>query len=123
MTKMYNINPVAKCRQTQRDKWLNPPRLCVGKYYAFKEQVALLKLHLPKEGAHVTFLMPMPKSWSKKKRLKMVDTYHKQVPDLDNLIKALGDAVYQDDSCISSISASKVWSEEGGILIQEIGEW
>lgn len=112
----YDIIPCAKPRMTQKDKWSRRP--ATENYWFFKDEVKKLGLHLPESGAHIIFMMPMPKSWSKKKKLKMVGTPHKQVPDLDNLIKGLGDAVYQDDSCISDISASKIWAEKGMIIVK-----
>ena len=61
----------------------------------------------------------MPKSWSKKKKLEMDGQPHTQVPDLDNLLKAIGDALYQDDSCIHTLgSLKKVWATNGFILFE-----
>lgn len=73
------------------------------------------------DGAHIMFYMPMPRSWSEKKRKEHVGNPHRQKPDLDNLIKALGDALYGDDSSIASISAAKVWSSKAAIDITEKG--
>ena len=69
------------------------------------------------DEADITFYIPMPKSWAKKKKRLMLGEPHRQKPDLDNLIKALGDALYGDDSYIASIKASKEWSYDGGISI------
>lgn len=66
----------------------------------------------------MTFVIAMPRSWSKKKRAEMDGEKHKQKPDLDNLIKALLDAIYSDDCAISSYSARKVWGQKGQIIIQ-----
>ena len=113
----YNITPMGKPRMTRSDKWKKRP--VVMRYWAFKDQVAAAKLTLPKRGAHVVFCMPMPKSWSKKKKDKMISMPHEQTPDVDNILKALMDAVYDDDSVISDIRASKMWSETGAIVIYE----
>ena len=113
----YKITPVPKPRMTGSDKWKKRPR--VMRYWAFKDQVQAWRVKLPKRGAHVVFCMPMPKSWPKKKKVIMEGLAHEQTPDLDNLIKALGDAVYQNDSDISDIRASKIWSAEGAIFIFE----
>ena len=112
----YNITPCAKPRMTQKDKWSRRP--ATETYWVFKDEVKRLKLDLPESGANIIFMIPMPQSWSKKKKLKMVGTPHKQKPDLDNLIKGLGDAVYQDDSCISDICANKIWAVRGAIIIE-----
>jgi len=115
--KKYAITPVPKPRMTKSDAWKKRPS--VLRYWAFKDAVQLAKFKLPKRGAHVVFCLPMPKSWSKKKKEQMNGKAHEQTPDLDNLIKALGDSVYQNDSGISDIRASKIWGNEGAIFIFE----
>ena len=115
----YDVTPCAKPRMTQKDKWNRRP--ATERYWAFKNEVKRLKLDLSESGASIIFMIPMPQSWSKKKKLKMVGAPHKQKPDLDNLIKGLGDAVYRDDSCISDICASKIWAVSGAIIIKTTG--
>ena len=102
---------------TQRDKWDKRP--CVMQYWAFKQEVQLKKVTLP-EAYHVIFIMPMPKSWSKKKRAELSDQPHKQVPDKDNLEKALLDAIYGDDSHKWDGRVTKIWGYEGRIIVKEI---
>lgn len=77
---------------------------------------------IPENGAHITFVMPMPQSWSKKKRASMDCQPHQQKPDLDNLTKSLLDALFEDDSHIWDARTSKVWGETGMIIIENIGE-
>ena len=62
--------------------------------------------------------MPMPKSWSGKKQKEMDRQPHQQKPDLDNLLKGLGDAVYDDDSGIHQIEARKIWGKQGMLIIE-----
>jgi Holliday junction resolvase RusA-like endonuclease len=115
-----DIVPTAKPRMTRRDK--RPPvRPVVAKYWAFKDEIALKKngFYLP-DSFSVVFYMPMPRTWSKKKRELFFGQPHKQVPDLDNLIKGLGDAFKVDDSGIHHIEATKIWWDEGKITIKEI---
>jgi hypothetical protein len=64
--KIYDITPLGKPRMTRADKWKTRP--AVMRYRAFCDEVRLRKIHLPESGAHITFVMPMPPSWSKKKR-------------------------------------------------------
>ena len=45
-----------------------------------------------------------------------------QKPDLDNLIKAIGDAVYQNDSAIWDIHTTKRWGREGKIIVKASSE-
>jgi len=114
---IYEITPVAKPRMTQRDKWLKPPRYIVARYWYFKDLVRGFGVDLSESGAHVIFYMPMPESWSKKKRERMNGEPHKQVPDIDNLQKALLDALFDNDSHVWDIRATKRWAVEGSIVI------
>ncbi len=119
---IYNITPVAKPRMTQRDKWLKPPRVCVAKYLAFKDLVALYKVQLPEQGASIVFVLPMAKSWSQGKKAQMTGSPHKQTPDLSNILKALEDAVYGNDSAIWHYERlTKIWGYEGQIWINQKG--
>lgn len=114
MTK-YDITPCPKPRQTRSDKWKKRP--AVVRYRKFCDQIraAGVQLH---NGSMIFFRIPMPKSWSKKKRSEMAGKPHQQKPDLDNLIKALIDAVHAEDSHIWHLQCCmKIWSDEGSILI------
>jgi Holliday junction resolvase RusA-like endonuclease len=68
-------------------------------------------------GDSILFMIPMPESWSLKKKHAMVKQPHKSKPDLDNLIKAVGDALYDDDSGLWNYRAAKRWGYEGQIII------
>jgi Holliday junction resolvase RusA-like endonuclease len=63
------------------------------------------------------FHIPMPKSWSKKKKAEMVGKPHQQTPDLDNFIKSL-DAIVPEDCGIWDIHAKKFWSITGRIYLE-----
>ena len=113
---VYNITPVPKPRMTQRDKWAKRP--AVLRYRAFCDEVRLKGVRVPEAGAHIKFGIPMPKSWSKKKRERMQSAPHQQKPDIDNLTKALLDAVHKDDSGIWDLRTTKCWDEKGWISIE-----
>lgn len=114
---IINITPVAKPRMVRSDKWKKRP--VVLSYWAFKDELTLLTnkagVKLSDE-LNVVFVFPMPISWSKKKRQEMDGKPHKQTPDLDNCIKAVGDILLKDDSGIYKINASKHWGAEGKII-------
>lgn len=116
--KIYDITPMGKPRMTQRDKWQK--RDVVLRYRAFKDECNLKKVSVPDANHHVIFSLPMPKSWSKKKRQELNGQPHQQKPDIDNLLKALMDAVLKEDSGVSDIRATKVWGEAGQIIIKPI---
>lgn len=115
-TQVIKITPVAKPRMTRRDKWQKRP--AVLKYRAYCDELRLKKPEPNWEKLSLVFRIPMPQSWSKKKRQEMLGKPHRQTPDLDNLIKAFQDALLGDDSKVWRYShMSKVWATEGAITI------
>ena len=64
---------------------------------------------------------PMPKSWSKKQRDEARGTYCEHKPDLDNVEKAVLDALngvaWNDDKSVVVLIARKVWADTGGVEI------
>lgn len=112
--KEYAITPVPKPRQTRSDKWKQRP--CVMRYREFADQVRSAGLEIS-DTLNVVFYLPMPASWSKEKREEMYLQPHQQKPDIDNLVKALLDAVFDDDSHIYKIRAVKFWDEVGSFFI------
>ncbi|QLN89177.1 RusA family crossover junction endodeoxyribonuclease [Citrobacter freundii] len=103
----YKITPVVKPRMTRADTWKNRPE--VLRYRAFCDEVRLKRVELPESGSHVTFILPMPASWSKKKQAEFNGKPHQVKPDFDNMIKALMDAIYENDAHIWDVRASKAW--------------
>ena len=113
---LVKIDPVPKPRQTRRDKWAKRP--CVMRYRAFADELRLRVGSIDLNGYSLTFGLPMPKSWSKKKKLEMEGTAHKNRPDIDNLAKSVLDALYCEDSHIHDIALKKVWATNGFILFE-----
>ena len=110
------ITPVPTPRMTRADRWKKRP--AVLRYWAFADE---LRLKMPKIDLNhytLTFGIPMPKSWSKKKKLELDGKPHKQRPDIDNLCKSVLDALYLDDSHIHDIALKKIWSTKGFILFE-----
>lgn len=64
-----------------------------------------------------TFHMPVPPSCSRLEKARRLGKPHIQRPDLDNLIKALLDALWAEDAVVHSINASKVWAPSGAIEV------
>nr|SAY41722.1 Endodeoxyribonuclease RusA [Serratia marcescens] len=116
--KTYPITPIPKPRMTQKDRWAKRPP--VLRYRAFCDEVQLNRISLPESGYHVTFVLPMPESWSKKKRAEMAGKPHQQKPDADNLLKALMDAIYSEDCAVWDVRVTKRWGNAGEIIIKEI---
>ena len=112
----YSITPMGKPRMTQADKWKKRPE--VLRYWAFKEECKLKRVQVPESGAHIIFVLPMPQSWSRKKKQAMVGKPHQQKPDRDNMEKALLDAVFGDDSVVWDARTTKIWGWQGAIRIE-----
>jgi Holliday junction resolvase RusA-like endonuclease len=75
------------------------------------------KSHLFIDGPlhlEVNFYMPMPSSWSEKKKAKMDGKPHVFKPDFSNLLKFVEDCAtgicYKDDCLIASVTGKKVYS-------------
>ena len=111
------VTPVAKPRMTRADKWKK--RKCVLKYREFCDSLreAWGDRTFPPAGAHLIFHLPMPKSWSKKKKAEMIGQPHQQKPDVDNMLKAFLDALHTDDAHIYDLRGSKYWAEGGYIEV------
>lgn len=115
----YDITPVPAPRQTRSDRWKE--RDCVMRYRAFKDHVRALGVFIP-QPCKIVFHMPIPKSYSNKKKLSIIGKPHTQKPDLDNLLKALMDAVFEDDGHIWAVCEEKRWADRPGIEILEKGD-
>ena len=118
MKKEYLIIPVPKPRMTRRDKWLKPARPAVARYRNFCNEIMAAKVKLSPSGYHVTFILPLPESTSKKLKLKLNGMPHMQKPDLDNYLKALLDSLFVNDSMVWDIHATKKWGLFGKIVIE-----
>lgn len=112
------ITPISKPRMTRADTWRKRP--CILKYWAFKDELVELaeKADLKLGNDYkVEFFISMPEGWSKSKKAEMLGKPHQQKPDLDNLVKALNDCLIPRDQTVYHIDASKIWWDEGKIII------
>jgi Holliday junction resolvase RusA-like endonuclease len=71
----------------------------------------------PEQGGHLTFYIPVPKTWKKYKKEQMHFQLHTQKPDWDNLAKAWGDSLMTEDKGIADLRVTKRWvnQEKGWI--------
>ncbi len=113
---VYPFPPMAKPRMTRADSWKKRP--IVLKYWDFKDNIknwAFQNNFRLGNEIYCVFHIPMPKSWSIKKKTQMIYADHQQRPDVDNLLKGLMDALLEEDSHIHTVYARKVWSDKGCI--------
>jgi len=114
----FGITPVAKPRMVRSDSWKQRP--CVVKYWQFKQELNYMaqdKGYKLGDTLDIVFRIPMPKSWSKKKKKEMFGKPHKQKPDWDNLAKAFMDCLLDDDSAVYKAKVAKYWADVGRIEV------
>ena len=128
------VDPMGKPTMSSSDRWAKRPvvvsyfeqRAAINQYMSmvgvFSGYTRAEKL---KPGSYfVVFKMPFPASYSKKKRAELLGSPHTLKPDLDNLLKAFNDAVYQNreggDAHVWCDLSAKIWAEEGAIEIYSL---
>lgn len=114
-----SVTPVPAPRMTKRDRWARRP--AVIRYFKYRDDIraAWGGREVPAE-LRLVFVMPMPKSWSNKKRLLMDGKPHQQKPDVDNMIKAVLDALCEEDRFIYDVHATKIWGENGTLSVETL---
>ncbi len=125
----FNVIPIGAPRMTQSDKWKTNPhhpdprrrqRPAVTQYFAFKDALipqANLQRFKIGNRIDVIFHIPMPPSWSNKKKEELRGKPCKQKPDTDNLLKSFCDALTDDDSQIWDKRGRKFWADHGYIEV------
>jgi len=123
---LIGVDPVPAPRMTDSDRWKTEnnknqnyrQRTCVTRYFAYKNAIVLFcnKFRYTLEPElNIVFHIPMPDSWSKKKKEEMCGQPHQVRPDIDNLCKGFMDSFGKEDSFVWKISAEKRWALEGKI--------
>ena len=127
-TLVIRVCPIGKPRMTQRDRWKKRP--AVLRYHAFKDRVReeisrtpeLKRLIDSGEIGHLSWkaYLPVPASWTKRKKAEMAGALHRAKPDRDNIDKAILDALFTDDSGIAAGHLEKRWDDGGGPRLEII---
>ena len=120
----FDINPVPAAR-ARVSRWST---YYPKKYTQFKKDMEALTGELdttPCENlvcVSLEFMIKIPQSWSKKKRLEGENTYCNNNSDIDNYIKAILDSLngvfFIDDKQVVEIFAIKKYSNEPRILFK-----
>ena len=110
--------PVAKPRQTRRDKWMQRP--CVMRYRAWENKVRgelirqLARIPDGPIGVVAYFDLPLPK---RPGAGELPFSWHDKKPDLDNALKGALDAAFHDqgrgDQRVAVFFSRKVWAAAG----------
>lgn len=126
---LFDIIPIGAPRLTQSDKWKTNPnhpdpnkrqRKAVTQYFAFKTLLQLQANQMQFELGQILdalYLIPMPNSWSNKKKERMNGMPCEVKPDTDNITKAIKDTLRKNDSDIWYEKAEKRWAYHGSIII------
>ena len=127
---LFDVIPIGAPRMTQSDKWKTNPnhldprkrkRKAVEQYHNYKNILTLQANSSDfKLGKHfeVVFFLPMPDSWSQKKKERNNGMPCEVKPDIDNLLKALCDTLKKDnDADVWKVNSEKRWAYKGSILI------
>lgn len=114
-----DVNPMGAVRMTRRGKFTSPT---AQRYLEYKEYLKWNARQQVKElpfekgealRVTITFYMPIPPSWSQKKKDAHVKAWHTTKPDIDNLVKGAFDALngiaWFDDNQVTSVITSKYY--------------
>lgn len=115
----YTVDPSPKVRMTRQDTWATSKvRPAVQRWRAFQNRCQALGITV-QDGDEITFVLPMPASWSQKRRAATVYDSHRSKPDLDNLLGGLFDATMPGgDQHIAELGrVRKIWGDSGEIRI------
>lgn len=119
------LTPVPAPRQTGRDAFAPSP--AVQRYRAFRDALwdQIKDYDFPSAGLWLTFALPMPASWSARKRASLLGTLHQaQTRDIDNLCKAVLDTLWPaGDGHIADIRLTKYWGVTGSLSIDWLPEY
>ncbi|MGG3572843.1 RusA family crossover junction endodeoxyribonuclease [Bacillus gobiensis] len=125
------IVPMGAVRMTHKGKFKdkNAQKYLTYKsaiQWQLKQQLKGHQLIIGPVHVDIWFNMPIPASWSCKKKAAAVGTRHCKKPDIDNLTKGLFDSLNQliwaDDNQVASMTVYKVYAKTPGIdvLVKEV---
>lgn len=128
---LFDVIPMGAPRMSQSDKWKTNPnhidpnkrqRKNVAQYFAFKNVLLLQAKEMQFELGKcldAVYLMPMPDSWSLKKKERMNGLPCEVKPDTDNITKGIKDTFRKNDSDIWWEKAEKRWAFLGSVIIYQ----
>lgn len=126
---VFRISPMPAPRLTQNvvrgwknmkyspTKKIRQKAIIAERYFKYKDalqwEAKSLGFELPCRIDIIQLHIEMPASWTKKKKEEMRGKPHQQVPDFDNYLKGIIDALMKRDGKVWSGKLEKFWTEEG----------
>lgn len=109
------LEAMGKPRMTRSDKWRT--RECVVRYRAYADELRRQTKGVIQNPAWVSWVayIPMPDSWSAKKKAAMRGTLHTSKPDRDNIDKGILDALWESDQGVAAGAIIKLWGDDARI--------
>lgn len=106
-------DPMGKPRMTHRDSWKQRP--VVLRYRRYCDLIRGCAGTLPPDPFYLVIHahIAMAASWSKKKKDAQRGKLCRLKPDYDNIAKAVGDALFEEDSILGGGTCWKFWCDEG----------
>jgi len=126
---IFDVIPMGAPRMTQSDRWKTNPnhidpnkrqRTCVKNYFSFKNTLLYQAKEMGftlEKTLNALYLIPMPNSWSEKKKQRMNGLPCEVKPDTDNITKGIKDTFCKNDSNVWYEKAEKRWAYKGSIII------
>lgn len=126
---IFDVIPVGAVRMSNRDRIFTNPnhtdpkkrqRPEVTRYFAFQNelwaQAKAMGVTVPNKF-EIVFLVPMPSSWSDKKKNKYNKMPCKTRPDIDNYLKAFMDTLKLEDGSVWACPPQKIYAFNGSIIL------
>jgi len=114
---VLEIEPRPAPRMTRSDQWKR--RDAVQRYFDYRDAIREVVGQQPvPDGLNLFLRFSMPESWSKKKKAAMDGKLHKQRPDVDNLVKAVMDSLFDEDGGVAMLEVKKVWGRTPVVRIE-----
>lgn len=112
------LTPMGAPRMTRADTWKKRP--VVLQYRAYKDAIRHACKGIDPQCSSLSWFayLPMPASWSAKKKAAMSGLLHRQKPDRDNIDKGILDSLFKADQGIAVGSINKFWDDGKGPRIE-----
>ena len=104
---------MGKPRMTRSDKWKKRPKVMRYREFADRCRAAAGRLPANPDSIIIVAWLPMPESWSEKKKHEQNGRIVRSTPDWDNIGKAVCDALFEQDSMLGGGTCWKFWCCQG----------